>query len=57
MIIRRQLVTQVHIRLGGLVSLAMLVRNRAKGGLTGSRVAGVLARIPVECMAMEYLQK
>lgn len=55
-ILRVQLLTSVHIRCGVVLEHPdHLVRNRARGGLTGSWVAGALARIPIESMAKHFL--
>ena len=48
-VLRHQLCTKVTVRLPQC-SKGVVVRNRVYGGLTGSRLAVALARIPVESM-------
>ena len=44
-LLRHQLLTQVVLRSG---ALAIPITNRSVGGLTGSRLAGALGRVPIE---------
>ena len=50
---RHQLMTQIKVRLP-LANKCSVIRNRIVGGLTGSRVAGSLARIPIEEMLVTF---
>ena len=52
-VIRHQLITSLYVHVSG-ASRVHMVRNRARGGLTGSRVALALARIPVEDMCFKF---
>jgi len=49
--LRHQAFTSLHVALSG-ASSSPTIRNRHIGGLTGSRIAGSLGRIPVEEMVL-----